>query len=55
MYDVIYDIISHVWETGTSYNTTEQQTIYYICGCLIIILTVFFVDMVYRVFRHFWR
>lgn len=50
MYDIIYGIINHPWTTGTS----EQQYIYYICGALIIILTVVFIDMVYRVFRSFW-
>lgn len=55
MYDLIANIIDHVWQSGTSYNSTEQQTIYYICGSLIIILTVVFVDMIKDVFRHFWR
>ena len=55
MYDVIYDIIGHVWQSGTNYNSTEQQTIFYIAGSLIIILTVVFIDLIYRVFRHFWR
>lgn len=51
MYDIINQIISHNWTTGTS----EQQYIYYIAGSVIIILLVTFIDMVYRVFRHFWR
>lgn len=51
MYDIISQIINHNWATGTN----EQQYIYYICGALIIILTCVFVDMVYRVFSHFWR
>lgn len=55
MYELISDIIGHTWQTGTNYNSTEQQIIYYICGSLIIILTVVFVDMVKDVFRHFWR
>lgn len=54
MYDVIETIIGHVWNTN-NYNTTEQQLIYYICGACIIILTVVFIDLIYRVFRHFWR
>lgn len=54
MYDVIKAIISHTWDTG-SYSSSEQQYIYYTCCCLIIILTVVFVDLMYRVFRHFWR
>lgn len=51
MYDLIETIIGHNWVTGSS----DQQYIYYIVGALIIILTVVFVDMVYRVFSHFWR
>lgn len=51
MYDLIDTIIGHNWTTGSS----DQQYIYYIAGALIIILTVVFVDMVYRVFSHFWR
>lgn len=54
MYDLIQNIIGHTWETS-NYSTTEQQLIYYVCGSLIIILTVVFVDLMYRIFRHFWR
>lgn len=53
MYDVIYQIIGHVW--NSNYSSSEQQYIYYTCCCLIIILTVVFIDLLYRVFRHFWR
>lgn len=52
MYDVIESIIDHVWLTQ---NAGAQQYIYYIAGALIIILTVSFIDLIYRVFRHFWR
>ena len=52
MYDLISNIIGHSW---ISQNAGEQQYIYYIAGALIIILTVVFIDMVYRVFSHFWR
>lgn len=51
MYDIIESMIGHAWTTGDS----SQQYIYYTCCALIIILTVAFVDMVYRIFRHFWR
>lgn len=51
MYDLISGIIDHSWSTGSS----EQQYIYYICGTLIVIFTVVFVDLIYRVFRHFWK
>lgn len=52
MYDVITQIINHTWVTSSS---GDQQYIYYTCCSLIIILTVVFIDMVYRVFSHFWR
>ena len=52
MYDIISDIINHSWVTQ---NAGDQQYIYYICGALIVILTVVFIDMIYRVFSHFWR
>ena len=55
MYDLISNIINHVWQTGTNVNSTEQQTLYYICGSLIIIFAVVFIDLLYRIFRHFWR
>lgn len=51
MYDIISQIINHSWSTGDS----AQQYVYYICGALIIVLTAVFIDMVYRVFSHFWR
>lgn len=51
MYDIIENIISHSWETSNS----AQTQIYYICGALIVVLTAVFIDMVYRVFSHFWR
>lgn len=51
MYDIISQIIDHTWTTSSS----EQTQIYYICGALIIVLTVFFIDLVYRVFSNFWR
>lgn len=54
MYDLIKEIISHTWDTN-SYSNTEQQYVYYICGVLIIVLVVVFIDLIYRVFRHFWR
>lgn len=51
MYDIIAGIIDHVWETGSS----EQQYIFYICGSLIVLFSCVFIDLVYRVFGHFWR
>lgn len=51
MYDIIQNIIDHSWTTSTS----EQQYIYYCCIVLIIIFSCVFVDLIYRVFRHFWH
>ena len=52
MYDVIEQIISHAWVSNYS---NEQQYIYYICGALIIVLTVKFIDLIEKLFSHFWR
>lgn len=52
LYNVISEIIDHVYE---SQYVGDQQYIYYICGALIIILTVVTIDLIYRVFSHFWR
>lgn len=51
MYEIIRQIINHTWVT----NDSMQQYIVYICGALIIVLTAVFIDLVFRVFRHFWR
>lgn len=52
MYNVISNIINHTWITQ---NAGDQQYVYYIAGAVIVVLTVVFVDLVYRVFRNFWR
>ncbi len=52
MYDLISGIIDHTWIVQ---NAGEQQYIYYICGALIIIFVCVFIDLIYRIFRHFWR
>lgn len=52
MYDIIGNIIDHNW---ISQGAGDQQYIYYICGALILILVAVFIDMVYRVFSHFWH
>lgn len=54
MYDIIKQIIGHTWQTGSG-APGDQQTVYYICGVLIAVLTAVLVDLVYRTFRHFWR
>ena len=51
MYDVLYRIIGHQYTTGDS----MQQYIIYGCVALIIIFSVVLIDLVYRVFSHFWR
>lgn len=51
MYDIIANIIDHSYTTGSS----EQQYIYYICGALIVLFTIVIIDMVYRIFSHFWN
>lgn len=54
MYEIIRQIINHTWVTGST-ASGDQQYIYYICGALILTLTAVFIDLVYRVFRHFWK
>ena len=51
MYNIINNIISHSWATSDS----AQQYIYMICGVVIAVVLASLIDMVYRVFRHFWR
>lgn len=51
MYDIINEMIGHVWETSNG----MQQYVVYTCCALIIILTVVFIDMIYKTFSHFWR
>ena len=52
MYDIISGIINHTWQSNYS---GDQQYIYYIAGALILILTAVFIDLIYRVFSHFWN
>lgn len=46
MYDIIKNIISHVWDTSSGYSSTEQQLVYYIAGALIIIFSVWILDRI---------
>ena len=50
MYDIVKGIIDHEWMTT---NGNEQQYIYYICGTLIIVFTVVFIDGIRHLFRRF--
>lgn len=49
MYDIIYQIIGHSWQTQDS----MQQYIVYTCCALILVLTAVFIDMVVRIFFRF--
>lgn len=51
MYDILNRIIDHAYTQGDS----MQQYIIYGCVCIIIIYSVVFIDLVYRIFSHFWR
>lgn len=51
MYDLISQIINHNYTTGDS----MQQYIIYTACSLIIVYSVVFIDLIYRVFSHFWR
>lgn len=51
MYDIIENIINHNWITQ---GASEQQYIYYMCGALIVIFSCVFIDLIYRIFSHFW-
>lgn len=52
MYDIIKNIIDHTWITQSA---GDQQYIYYIAGTLIVIFSVVIIDLVYRIFGHFWK
>lgn len=52
MYEIIEAIIDHQWISNYS---GDQQYIYYIVASVIIILLCVIIDLVYRVFSHFWR
>lgn len=51
MYDLIYNLIDHSYTTGDS----SQQYIYYTCCAMILLLSVVFIDALFRVFLHFMR
>lgn len=51
MYDLISGLVDHTYVSGDS----MQQYIIYTCCALIIVLVAVFIDMVYRIFSHFWR
>lgn len=51
MYDILERMINHSYVQGDS----MQQYIIYGCICVIIIYSVVFIDLTYRIFSHFWR
>lgn len=51
MYDMIRDIISYTYVQGDQLQSYVLNT----CCALVIIMTVVFIDLIYRVFAHFWR
>lgn len=51
MYDVIVDVIGHSWSSSYS----EEQIVYYICGALLCMVSCAVIDLVYRIFAHFWH
>lgn len=51
MFEAIFNILGLTFEAGTP----EFQAVLFACLALIIILTCIFIDMIYRVFSHFWR
>lgn len=51
MFKIVQDIIGYT--SSSVYNS--DSTILYICGSLVILLTIMFIDLIYRVFRNFWR
>lgn len=49
MYDVIKSIINHTWVTG-SISPGDQTTLYYICGAMVLLLTIVSVDVIRSIF-----
>lgn len=54
MYDIIQDIIDHIYQTGTS-ATGDQQYIYYICAIVIPLCIIIAVDLIHSIFRSFTK
>lgn len=48
MYDVIEELINHSWQNN---YTSDQQYIYYIAGTVIIILTVYILDLIKTIIK----
>lgn len=48
MYDIIKALIDHSYETQYG---GDQQYIYYIAGAMILLFSVVFIDLIYRILR----
>lgn len=48
MYDIIKNIINHVWDTTAGASSSEQQYLFFISGAVIIILVVWVLDALSR-------
>lgn len=48
MYDVIEGLINHNWQSN---YTSDQQYIYYIAGTIIVILTVYVLDLIKSIIK----
>lgn len=49
MFDIIRNIIDHVWTTGSN----DQQYIYYICGSVIVLSFIFIFDLLAQLVKSF--
>lgn len=54
LYTIIEALISYTGD-ATTFGNTERQIIMGVSGALILLITVTLVDLLYRVFSHFWR
>ena len=50
----MFDIISELIAFPAGVSGLDPQFISYVCGSLCIILVSVFVDVMYRIFSHFW-
>lgn len=48
MYDIIKNIINHVWDSTAGASITEQQYLFFISGAVIILLVVWVLDALSR-------
>lgn len=49
MYDIVVDIIGHVWDAGVP---AEQEYIYSICGVIVVIVLVLLGRWIDRIFMR---